>query len=94
MFRTCPIRSPCLSRRPDPWRTRRRGDKGRKPRSWHPSPYGSEDEEDTCEQRKASIKAEIAKRRQQIEENARLHAELYKLARLRQGESSALLGST
>ncbi|KAH7937674.1 hypothetical protein HPB49_014401 [Dermacentor silvarum] len=72
---------------PDPWRTRRRGDKGRKPRSWHPSPYGSEDEEDTCEQRKASIKAEIAKRRQQIEENARLHAELYKLARLRQGDT-------
>ncbi|KAK8754701.1 hypothetical protein V5799_002594 [Amblyomma americanum] len=72
---------------PDPWRTRRRGDKSRKPRSWHPSPYGSEDEDDSCEQRKASIKAEIAKRRQQIEENARLHAELYKLARLRQADS-------
>lgn len=74
----------------DPWRTRRRGDKARKPRSWHPSPYGSDDEDDSCERRKASIKAEIAKRRQQIEENARLHAELFKLARLRQAADTGV----
>ncbi|XP_054717232.1 uncharacterized protein LOC129226627 [Uloborus diversus] len=54
----------------------------RKPRSWHPSPYVSEDE-DEREEKKAKIKAEIARRRQHIEENARLHDELYKVARLR-----------
>ncbi|XP_068082055.1 uncharacterized protein [Anabrus simplex] len=76
---------------------RRRHDmrKHRKPRSWHPSPYGSDDEEDddqlTREEKKAKIKAEIARRRQQIEENARLHEELLRLARLRE---SAELGFT
>ncbi|XP_042897230.1 uncharacterized protein [Parasteatoda tepidariorum] len=54
----------------------------RKPRSWHPSPYVSEDE-DEREEKKAKIKAEIARRRQHIEENARLHDELYKIARVR-----------
>ncbi|KFM82526.1 hypothetical protein X975_05967, partial [Stegodyphus mimosarum] len=54
----------------------------RKPRSWHPSPYVSEDE-DEREEKKAKIKAEIARRRQHIEENARLHDELYKIARIR-----------
>lgn len=63
-----------------------------KPRSWQPSPYGSDEEEDQLsrEQKKAKIKAEIARRRQQIEENARLHEELLRLARLRE---SAELGS-
>nr|CAD7196352.1 unnamed protein product [Timema douglasi] len=75
--------------------TRRRHDsrKHRKPRSWHPSPYGSDDDDDqlTREEKKAKIKAEIARRRQQIEENARLHEELLRLARLRE---SAELGFT
>ena len=66
----------------------------RKPRSWHPSPYGS-DEELLCdgvdvddvltrEAKKQRIKAEIARRRQQIEQNSRLHDELVRLARLRE----------
>lgn len=55
----------------------------RKPRSWQPSPYGSDEDDDqlTREEKKAKIKAEIARRRQQIEENARLHEELLRLAR-------------
>jgi len=67
------------------------GRKSRKPRSWHPSPYGSDDDDDTLsrEEKKAKIKAEIARRRQQIEENACLHEELLRLARLRE---SAELG--
>lgn len=62
----------------------------RKPRSWHPSPYGSDEEfieEDdilTREAKKQKIKAEIARRRQQIEQNSRLHDELLRLARLRE----------
>ena len=54
----------------------------------------SEDEDDqmTREEKKAKIKEEIARRRQQIQENMRLHDELYKLAdrqrdRLEPGES-------
>lgn len=64
-----------------------------KPRSWQPSPYGSDEDDDqlTREEKKAKIKAEIARRRQQIEENARLHEELLRLARLRE---SAELGFT
>lgn len=64
----------------------------RKPRSWHPSPYGSDEEfieEDdilTREAKKQRIKAEIARRRQQIEQNSRLHDELLRLARLREGD--------
>ncbi|KAL1129829.1 hypothetical protein AAG570_012773 [Ranatra chinensis] len=67
--------------------------KHRKPRSWQPSPYGSDEDDDQLsrEQKKAKIKAEIARRRQQIEENARLHEELLRLARLRE---SAELGYT
>ncbi|CAB3373936.1 Hypothetical predicted protein [Cloeon dipterum] len=64
--------------------------RSRKSRSWHPSPYGS-DEEDDREHKKHKIKVEIARRRQQIEENARLHEELLRLARLRE---SAELGFT
>lgn len=66
--------------------------KGHRPRSWQPSPYGSDEEDDSLsrEQKKAKIKAEIARRRQQIEENARLHEELLRLARLRE---SAELGN-
>lgn len=62
----------------------------RKPRSWHPSPYGSDDElidEDDIlsrEAKKQRIKAEIARRRQQIEQNSRLHDELLRLSRLRE----------
>lgn len=63
----------------------------RKPRSWHPSPYGSDEEfldaEDdilTREAKKQRIKAEIARRRQQIEQNSRLHDELLRLSRLRE----------
>lgn len=65
----------------------------RKPRSWQPSPYGSDEDDDQLsrEEKKAKIKAEIARRRQQIEENARLHEELLRLARLRE---SAELGFT
>jgi len=49
--------------------------KHRKSRSWHPSPYVSEedDEEDDLlsrEEKKAKIKAEIARRRQQMQERA------------------------
>lgn len=67
------------------------GRKTRKPRSWHPSPYASDDEDDmfSREEKKQKIKAEIARRRQQIEENARLHEELLRLAKLRE---SAELG--
>jgi len=77
-------------------RRRREVCKNRKPRSWNPSPYGSDDDDDdddqlTREEKKAKIKAEIARRRQQIEENARLHEELLRLARLRE---SAELGFT
>lgn len=61
-------------------------EKSQKSHSWQPSPYASDEEEDqfSREERKARIKAEIARRRQQIEENARLHEELLKLARLRE----------
>lgn len=60
--------------------------KPRKPRSWHPSPYASDDEDDLLsrEEKKQKIKAEISRRRQQIEQNSRLHEELIRLARLRE----------
>lgn len=48
-------------------------------RSWHPSPYVSEDE-DEREEKKAKIKAEIARRRQHLEESARLHDPMYKMS--------------
>ena len=63
---------------------------GRYPRSWHPSPYASDDAESTDEpqfykeEKKNRIKMEIARRRQQIEENACLHDELTRLAKLRE----------
>ena len=57
-------------------------------RSWHPSPFGSDDEEGEHhffkEEKKNRIKMEIARRRHQIEENARLHEELIRLAKLRE----------
>lgn len=58
----------------------------RKPKSWQPSPYESDEDDELLsrEEKKAKIKAEIARRRQQIEENARLHDELLRLARLRE----------
>lgn len=69
----------------------------RKPRSWHPSPYGSDEEfldaEDdilTREAKKQRIKAEIARRRQQIEQNSRLHDELLRLSRLRESGDVSL----
>jgi hypothetical protein len=63
---------------------------GRYPRSWHPSPFTSDDDASTDEpqffkeEKKNRIKMEIARRRQQIEENACLHDELTRLARLRE----------
>lgn len=63
----------------------------RKPRSWHPSPYGSDEDDDAVfrEEKKAKIKAEIARRRREIEVNDRLHEELVRLAKIRE---SAELG--
>ncbi|KFM75349.1 hypothetical protein X975_25353, partial [Stegodyphus mimosarum] len=83
-----PAQGPTTDTRTSPQTTERRKrkeKKSRKPRSWHPSPYVSEDEDDqlTREEKKAKIKAEIARRRQQIEENMRLHDELCKLAERR-----------
>ena len=63
---------------------------GRYPRSWHPSPFASDDDASSDEpqffkeEKKNRIKMEIARRRQQIEENACLHDELTRLARLRE----------
>ena len=65
---------------------------GRYPRSWHPSPFASDDEAASAtdepqfykEEKKNRIKMEIARRRQQIEENACLHDELTRLAKLRE----------
>ncbi|XP_071744059.1 uncharacterized protein [Lepeophtheirus salmonis] len=61
-------------------------------RSWHPSPFGSDDDVVSSdephfykeEKQKNRIKMEIARRRQQIEENACLHEELTRLAKLRE----------
>lgn len=70
-------------------------------RSWHPSPFASDDEAGSTtaaeepnffkEEKKNRIKMEIARRRQQIEENACLHEELTRLARLRE---SAEMGNS
>lgn len=68
-------------------------------RSWHPSPFASDDEISNPaeepqffkEEKKNRIKMEIARRRQQIEENACLHEELTRLAKLR--ESAELTGA-
>ena len=63
-------------------------------RSWHPSPFGSDDETEEHhffkEEKKNRIKMEISRLRHQIEENARLHEELIRLAKLRE---SAELGA-
>jgi len=60
-------------------------------RSWHPSPFHSDDDDAASEEhqffkeeKKNRIKMEITRRRQQIEENARLHEELIRLAKLRE----------
>ena len=58
-------------------------------RSWHASPWQSDDETDQehhffKEEKKNRIKMEISRRRHQIEENARLHEELIRLAKLRE----------
>lgn len=56
--------------------------KHRKSRSWHPSPYVSEEEDEeeedslSREEKKARIKAEIARRRQQIQERAGIHGDM------------------
>ena len=66
-------------------------------RSWHPSPFHSDDDNSAeehqffKEEKKNRIKMEISRRRQQIEENARLHEELIRLAKLR--ETAELGGS-
>lgn len=55
------------------------------------------DEELQREEKKARIKAEIARRRRQIEDNVRLHEELLRLARIRENTeheySSSMLPS-
>lgn len=55
------------------------------------------DEELQREEKKARIKAEIARRRRQIEDNVRLHEELLRLARIRENAeheySSSMLPS-
>ncbi len=59
-------------------------------RSWHPSPFASDEDASSDEpqfykeEKKNRIKMEIARRRQQIEENACLHEELTRLAKLRE----------
>lgn len=57
-------------------------------RSWHPSPLHSDEETEEHqffkEEKKNRIKMEISRRRNQIEENARLHEELIRLAKLRE----------
>merc|ERR1719510_96407 len=60
-------------------------------RSWHPSPFASDDEiashdepQFYKEEKKNRIKMEIARRRHQIDENACLHEELSRLAKLRE----------
>ena len=68
-------------------------------RSWHPSPFASDDEISNPaeepqffkEEKKNRIKMEIARRHQQIEENACLQEELTRLAKLR--ESAELTGT-
>ncbi len=67
-------------------------------RTWHPSPFVSDDDASASdeptfykEEKKNRIKMEIARRRQQIEENACLHEELTRLAKLRE---TAELGGT
>lgn len=68
------------------------------PRSWHPSPFASDDDASSDEpqffkeEKKNRIKMEIARRRQQIEENACLHEELTRLAKLR--ESAEMTGTS
>jgi hypothetical protein len=60
-------------------------------RSWHPSPFASDDDvaaneepQFYKEEKKNRIKMEIARRRHQIDENACLHEELSRLAKLRE----------
>lgn len=62
--------------------------------------YAAEEEHDEelrREEKKARIKAEIARRRRQIEDNVRLHEELLRLARIRENAeheySSSMLPS-
>lgn len=85
------VRRSGLRRSSDVFSSRPLTRKPRKPRSWHPSPYGSDEDDDVMfrEEKKAKIKAEIARRRREIEVNDRLHEELVRLAKLRE---SAELG--
>ena len=69
-------------------------------RSWHPSPLASDDDGTASaasdepqfykEEKKNRIKMEIARRRQQIEENACLHEELTRLAKLRESAENSV----
>lgn len=83
-----PNSSPLATRRPHSSMSGKMGT-----RSWHPTPFASDDESEEHqffkEEKKNRIKMEISRRRQQIEENARLHEELIRLAKLRE---SAELG--
>ena len=66
--------------------------RARKPRSWHPSPYGSDEDEDLVsrDDRRHKIKQELSRRRHHIEENSSLHDELVRLARLRESAELSL----
>ncbi|CAG0885084.1 unnamed protein product [Darwinula stevensoni] len=77
----------------------RRYRRSRQPRSWHPSPYGSDEDEEeedllSREEKKSRIKAEIARRRRQLADTQRLHAELSRLERLRGSRTGAESGSS
>lgn len=66
----------------------------RKPRSWHPSPYVSDEDDELVhrEERRHKIKQEISRRRHHLEENSSLHDELMRLARLRETAELGLEG--
>ncbi|XP_022254252.1 uncharacterized protein LOC111088429 isoform X2 [Limulus polyphemus] len=66
-------------------RRRRREPTIRKPRSWHPSPYGSEDEDDLLTRDEIiKIKGHTGKGDSYTEDTGRLRKELRKLARKRE----------
>lgn len=65
--------------------------KHRKSRSWHPSPYVSEEEEEedmSREEKKARIKAEIARRRQQLQERTGIHSDLVRIPPMSEGQET------
>ncbi|XP_076358543.1 uncharacterized protein LOC143251074 isoform X2 [Tachypleus tridentatus] len=66
-------------------RRKRREPMVRKPRSWHPSPYGSEDEDDLLTRDEITkIKGQTGRGNAHTEDTGRLRKELRKLARKRE----------